>query len=102
MGGPGGDDVVGGDEAERGVAGALHAPGQEHAEGLVGVAALEAVGDEVPAAVAGEGFHQQVVGAGEFGAFGLQGEPFADGFGKEVPGVLVVQHACGRGRRGWW
>jgi len=57
--------VVGGDEAERREAGALHAAGDQHAQRLVGVAALEAVGHQVPASAAGEALHQQVGAAGQ-------------------------------------
>ena len=47
---PDGERIVGGDEAERAGAGALEPPGEQHAEGLMGEAALERIADEVDAA----------------------------------------------------
>ena len=47
LGTPGGDAVVRGDEAQRPQPAALHPPGQQHAQGLMRVAAGEAVGDEI-------------------------------------------------------
>ena len=60
----------------------------------MGLLAFEGVGDHEPAAVAGEDFDEEVVGGGEFGAVGLEGEPLADGFGVGVPGGGVVEHGA--------
>ena len=51
---PEAEHVVGGDEAQRLQAHALHAPGQQHAERLVRVTALEAIGDDELLAAARE------------------------------------------------
>ena len=56
--------VVVGDEAERVEAGGLHAAGDQQAEGLVGVAAGEAVEAEVVQRAAREGLGEQVPGRG--------------------------------------
>ena len=74
--GPGGQHVVGRDEAERLEAEALHALGQQHAERLVRVTALKTIRHHVPLSAARKRFDQQVFGAGQAGADFLQFEPF--------------------------
>ena len=59
--------IVVGDEAERVEAGGLHAPGDQEAEGLVGVAPGEAVEAEMRPLAAAEGLGQQAVRRGAGG-----------------------------------
>jgi hypothetical protein len=81
----GGEGIIVGDEAERLQAGVLHPLGDQHAERLVRVPALEAVGAHVVAALAREGLDQQLVGLGEDRAALLNLEPFAHVVGEAVP-----------------
>ena len=78
--------IVVGDEAERVQAGGLHAAGDEQAEGLVGVAAGEAVEAEVVQRPAREGLGEEVALAGQAADLGLEGEPVAGVLGQAGPG----------------
>ncbi len=64
----------------------LHPFGDEEAEGLLRVAACEAVDAEMVASVVREGFNQQAVWFGEAGNLALQGEPMGSVGGQVWPG----------------
>ena len=88
--------VVVGDEAERAEAGGLHAAGQQQAEGLVGVAAGEAVEAEV-----GErgraGKSRRAGGRGGQAAdLGLERQPVAGVLGQEVQASGVASSSMTR------
>ena len=57
--------IVGGHETQRLQSHAFHAASQQHAQGLMGVPALEAVGDDELLGAARESFDHQGVGAGQ-------------------------------------
>jgi|TARA_B100000959_G_scaffold194557_1_gene203458 ribose 1,5-bisphosphokinase PhnN len=62
-----------GDEAERAVSRPFHAPGQQHAQGLVRQAAFEGIANQIMLAAAWEALHQQAFGAGQNGTTLLHG-----------------------------
>ena len=81
----------------------LHAPGHQQAEGLVGVAAGEAVEAEVAARAAREGLGEEMAGAGHAADLGLQRQPLPHVVGQAGPGGGVreeLDHPVREERRG--
>ena len=81
--------VVVGDEPERSKPGGFHPAGDEEAEGLVGVAAGEAVEAEMRAIAAREGLGQEPSGARQAADLALQGEPCLHVGRKAAPGLGI-------------
>src|SRR3546814_4368427 len=78
---------------------AFHPPRQQHAQRLVRVPSLEAVGDHVMSALMREGFDLKLPRAGQAGAASLPFQPFAPLGGKERPLSAVTQKPRSEERR---
>ena len=89
---PGRDAIVRGDKPQRRVAKALQPLGQQHAQRLVCVPSLEAVGNQIHAIPAREGLDQQPVGAGQARLRRLQLQPLAHRVGQARPTGRVFEH----------
>ena len=81
-------------EPERMEAEALHPPCEQHAEGLVRVATLEAVGDGEELVAARKRLDQQVIAARHARDVALKAEPLLHLIRKGAPGCRVLQHAA--------
>ena len=91
---PDGHGVFAGDKAGRFCARAFKTAGDEHAEGLVGEATLEGIGDKIMPVCAREGFHEQMIRGRNGRAQFLNLEPFADGVSQVFPLFGIVDHVA--------
>ena len=79
------------DKAEGAIARPFHAPGQQHAQGLVGQSAFKGIADQIMLAAAGEALHQQAVRARQDRAAALQGQPVPDLRRQAAVGLCIGQ-----------
>jgi len=91
---PDAQHVIRGDEAQRREPGALHPFRQQHPERLMGVAAFEAISNQIPAVAAGECLHQQVVSPGQPGAGPLQSQPALHVLQEDAPTCRLLHQAA--------
>ena len=89
-----GEGVIVGDEAERFEPRMLHPARDQHAQRLMCVPALEAVGDHVVQFLMRERLDEQLLRLGDSRLAVLDFEPFADIVGEAMPVVAIREHVA--------